>query len=368
MSDFLLNLARRSGGYLPKAEISPAFVPYFLPTQGVASDKVPGRKSAPLQETTQNTSMDGTEDVSPLLDRSFHPVQRKNEAENPIEFKEQMNLEPSSSLSYGRGRPFQAHDPFHELGPKQKRVSEVAPASPSPTLPVRSDALPQMGKETDPGATNLEHRTEVIRTRVGENGLERMQTSLPSLPDFRPPSPDPRKVIKPEKTPASQRSRLKNDSLSRLGRDATVETKPVELQYQHPEKSYRKHPIIETEMRVEVGNPSHPDPGEGPRMHSEQETEELVGLSTIQPRQAIIHEMEETTPSLIQPAEIPSIPTFIPESTKSVPPPVRVHIGTVEVLAATPPQPPSAKPAPKPEGFKDYMLIRNYMSRERLGY
>lgn len=366
MSDFLLNLARRSGGYLPKAEISPAFVPYFLPTQGVASDKVPGRKSAPLQEPTQYTSMDGTEDVSPLLDRSFPPAQRKKQEENP--FKEQMNLEPSSSLSYGRGRSFQAHDPFHELGPKRKRVSEVAPAKPSQAPPVRSDALPQMGEETDPGATNLEHRTEVIRTRVGENGLERMQTSLPSLPEIRPPSPDPRNVIKPEKSSASQRSRLENDSLGRFERDATVEIKPVELQYQHPEKSYRKHPIIETEMRDEVENPVHPDPGEGSRMHSGQETEGLVGFSTIQPRQVIIHEMEETAPPLIRPAEISSIPTFIPESTKSVPPPVRVHIGTVEVLAATPPRPPSAKPAPKPEGFKDYMLMRNYMSRERLGY
>lgn len=347
MSDFLLNLALRSRGYLPKAEINPAFVPYFLPTQGVASDKVPGRKSAPLQEATQYTSMDGTEDVSPLLDRSFHPARREKQAENPIEFKEQMKLEPSSSLSYER---------------------EVAPANPSPAPLVRSDALPQMGEETDPVATNLEHKTEVIRTRVGENGLERMQTSFPSLPEIRQPSPDPRNVIKPEKSPASQGSRIENGSLVHLEGDTTVEIKPVELQYPHPEKSYRKHPIIKTEIREKAENPAHPDTGEGSRMRSGQETEELVGFSTIQPRQVIIREMEETTPPLIQPAEISSIPTFIPKSTKSVPLPVRVHIGTVEVLAATPQRPPSAKPAPKPEGFKDYLLMRNYMSRERLGY
>jgi hypothetical protein len=367
MSDFLLNLARRSGGNLPKVDIRPALVPYFPPTQGVVGDKRSGRKSSPLHEPTQDTSMNGTEAVSPLLDRSFHPTQFKKQAENPIELEGKKTLEPSSSLSYGPGGSFQAQDPSHALSPKRIRERDAAPAKPSPA-PVRSDAAPQMREKTDQGATDPKTRTEVLQTSVRENELERIQAPSLLVPENRVPSQDLRNVIKPEKLFAPQEVRLENGSMVHRERDTIIEVIPDELQYQSPENSHHQHPMSKTMIGKGEETPVHPDPREGSNMHSNQETEGSAGFSIVQPRQRIIHEMEEMSPPLIRPAEISSIPTFVPVSTKPVTPPVRVHIGTVEVQAVTPPQPPPTKPAPKPEGFKDYLLVRNYLSREQLGY
>ena len=53
---------------------------------------------------------------------------------------------------------------------------------------------------------------------------------------------------------------------------------------------------------------------------------------------------------------------------RSEPPTVQVRIGTVEIRATTPPAStppgPEPPPSPSPQGFDDYVFLRNYVTRE----
>lgn len=72
------------------------------------------------------------------------------------------------------------------------------------------------------------------------------------------------------------------------------------------------------------------------------------------------------TPPLVEPAPIltpstsftPGRPSYSSKESQ----PVKVRIGTIEVKATTL-QEPAPPRAPKPQGFKDYVLIRNYLTR-----
>jgi hypothetical protein len=74
-------------------------------------------------------------------------------------------------------------------------------------------------------------------------------------------------------------------------------------------------------------------------------------------------------PATKQPIRQSSTSTLLgkPSGTPSVPQPIQVRIGTVEVRATTPPAapPPAPQPAQGPSGFDGYTMIRSYMSWER---
>lgn len=74
-------------------------------------------------------------------------------------------------------------------------------------------------------------------------------------------------------------------------------------------------------------------------------------------RQAII----EPAPTSERPFALPTMTE--PAVTPSEPRPIQVRIGTIEVRATTPPAP-TPPPAPKHQGFDDYLALRTYVNRE----
>jgi len=94
-----------------------------------------------------------------------------------------------------------------------------------------------------------------------------------------------------------------------------------------------------------------------------QEVFEQEAVTKVQP--VTPHPMA-TSPPVIKPAPIQSqLPTFPasekPAGTQAEPRPIQVRIGTIEVRATTPP-PPAPPPTPAPQGFGDYVLLRNYVN------
>lgn len=69
------------------------------------------------------------------------------------------------------------------------------------------------------------------------------------------------------------------------------------------------------------------------------------------------------TPATVPPPALP-VPVE-PGVTRSGTRSIQVHIGTVEVRATASLLPPAPPPAPTPQGFDDYVLLRNYVSWER---
>ena len=85
-------------------------------------------------------------------------------------------------------------------------------------------------------------------------------------------------------------------------------------------------------------------------------------LAMVEP---VAHEMTLIGLSVVRPAPIqsPALPALEkPAAMPSEPRPIQVRIGTIEVRATTPPAP-APPPAPMPQGFDDYVLVRNYVNR-----
>jgi hypothetical protein len=197
------------------------------------------------------------------------------------------------------------------------------------------------------------------------------------------PRPQSDQISNPQRAPkpASMPVDLRSEEAPPLGlaTGSKVAAEPAE-----PSASIRVTPQIQEASSLEAvsDQPAAPMPDATPSGRaSGSQARLLTRLTPAEPTgrsQTLSGALDEietvlvATPAIIQPPSVirqtsgqplTSALSGNPSGTPSVPQPIQVRIGTIEVRATTPPTTPP--PAPAPHGFDDYATIRSYMSWER---
>jgi hypothetical protein len=391
MSSFLFNLAQRGAGLAPVLVVQPVATPYFAADLRTAHTTKP--EGTPVDETTSEISRISRSGVTastqePLVERPEpqhlrqpSPSQSHTDTATTHEqeaWPDELNKpEPSSNP---QRVPNPASLPVHSRaeetppsGPASGSKVEAEPTEPPATI----RAMPQIREAprhpAQPSPSQFQADTSTAHERESSpRELDRPEARSDSISD-------PKRIPKPSSMPVGMRSKETSPSPMTVGSE--VEAEPAE-----PPATIRVMPQIREVTRQDAtvsGQPDASTPEATPSgLSSDSRTRLLTRLIPAEPadRSQIlpgasdkVETVPVATPAIAQP---PATKQPFRQSstlsgklgvTPSVPQPIQVRIGTIEVRANTPPDAPPPEPrlAQGPSGFDGYTMIRSYMSWER---